>query len=87
MHLIIIIFVFVSTATVHFSHEAKHAQSLASDMLSTLVGSEKTKIYEFYENLFEYIGSNVLLPCKATAKAEVYWINDGGKLITGQEPR
>lgn len=56
-------------------------------MMSTLVGSEKTKIYEFYENLFDYIGSNVLLPCKATAKAEIYWISEGGKLITGQEPR
>lgn len=75
------------TATVHFSHESKQPKTLASDMLSTLVGSEKTKIYEFYENLFDYIGSNVLLPCKATAKAEIYWINDAGKLITGQEPR
>lgn len=56
-------------------------------MLSTLVGSEKTKIFEFYENLFDYIGSNVLMPCKATAKAEIYWINDAGKLINGQEPR
>jgi hypothetical protein len=56
-------------------------------MLSTLVGGEKTKIYEFYENLFEYLGSTVVLPCKATAKAEVYWINDAKKLISGQEPR
>lgn len=75
------------TATVHFSHDAKQPSTLANDMLSTLVGSEKTKIFEFYENLFDYIGSNVLLPCKATAKAEIYWINDAGKLITGQEQR
>jgi len=56
-------------------------------MLTSIVGREKVKIYEFYDNLFEYIGSNVLLPCKATPKAEIYWINDNGKLITGQEPR
>jgi hypothetical protein len=61
--------------------------SIASDMLSTLVGGEKTKIYEFYENLFETIGSNVILPCKATNKANIYWINDAGKEITGQESR
>lgn len=75
------------STTVHFSHESKQTHSIANDMMSTLVGSEKTKIFEYYENLFDYIGSNVLLPCKATAKAEIYWINDSGKLITGQEPR
>lgn len=56
-------------------------------MFTTLVGGEKTKIYEFYENLFETIGSNIMLPCKATAKADIYWINDAGKEIKGQEPR
>ncbi|CRK99358.1 CLUMA_CG012565, isoform B [Clunio marinus] len=71
-----------ASTTVHFSHESKQP-----DIISALVGSEKIKIYEFYENLFEYIGSNVVLPCKATTKAEIYWINDDGKLITGQEPR
>lgn len=75
------------SATVHFSKDVKHHSSLAATLLSTFVGSEKTKIVEFYENLFENIGSKVLLPCKATAKAEVYWIDDAGKLITGQEPR
>lgn len=71
----------------HFSHESKPASPIAADMLSTLVGSEKTKIFEYYEYLFDYIGSNVLLPCKATAKADIYWINEAGKLITGQESR
>lgn len=56
-------------------------------MFATLVGGEKTKIYEFYENLFEKIGSNVMVPCKATAKANIYWINHAGKEIIGQGPR
>lgn len=71
-------------ATVHFTHDAKQSHSIANDLMAN---SEKTKIFEYYENLFDYIGSNVLLPCKATAKAEIYWINDAGKLISGQEPR
>lgn len=71
----------------HFSHEGKQPYSIANDMFATLVGGEKTKIYDFYESLFETIGSNIMIPCKATAKANIYWINHAGKEITGQEPR
>lgn len=74
-----------ASTTVHFSHQA--SEKGASDMFKTLTGSEKVKIYEYYENLFDYIGSSVFLPCKATPKAEVYWINEEGKVITGQESR
>lgn len=77
-----------STATVHFSHDAKHPHSAASNILSSIVGSETVKIHQFYENLFDNIGSTIMLPCKTTdPKAEVYWINESGKVISGQEPR
>lgn len=56
-------------------------------MFEAIVGAEKTKIYEFYESIFETIGSSVILPCKATAKADMYWISDAGKQISGKEPR
>lgn len=78
---------FLSPATVHFSRDSKLSHSPATEMVSAAIGGEKTKIYEFYENLFDNIGSTVLLPCKATAKAQIYWINDAGKQITGQESR
>jgi hypothetical protein len=76
-----------ASTVVHFNHASSQQQIGASDMIKTLTGKEKVKIYEYYENLFDYIGSSVFLPCKATSKAEIYWINEAGKVITGQEPR
>lgn len=77
-----------ASTTVHFNHHAGSQPHLgAGDMVKALTGSEKVKIYEYYENLFDYIGSSVFLPCKATQKAEIYWINEDGKVISGQEPR
>lgn len=76
-----------ASTTVHFNHQNSEKALGANDMFKTLTGSEKVKIYEYYENLFDYIGSSVFLPCKATPKAEVYWINEEGKVITGQESR
>lgn len=74
-------------ATVHFNHEAKNPRLTGNGMFEAIVGAEKTKIYEFYESIFETIGSSVILPCKATAKADMYWISDAGKQISGKEPR
>ena len=76
-----------ASTTVHFNHKTSEKTMGANDMFKTLTGSEKVKIYEYYENLFDYIGSSVFLPCKATPKAEVFWINEEGKVITGQESR
>lgn len=57
-------------------------------MMSSIVGSDSIKIHQFYESLFDNIGSTIMLPCKTTdPKAEVYWINESGKVISGQEPR
>lgn len=74
-------------ANVHFSHESTQIYLISNGILSALVGGETTKIYEFYENLFDTIGSTVLLPCKATNKANIHWIDEVGKEITGQDPR
>lgn len=76
-----------ASTTVHFNHQGSNHAMGASDMFKTLTGSEKVKIYEYYENLFDFIGSNIFLPCKASPKAEIYWINEEGKVITGQESR
>jgi hypothetical protein len=59
----------------------------ADEMFTSMVGAEKTRIYEYIENIFENQGTNVLLPCKASAKASIYWISESGKQITGKEPR
>lgn len=76
-----------ASTTVHFNHEAKNPRATGNGLFEAIVGAEKTKIYEFYESLFETIGNSVILPCKATAKADMYWISDAGKEITGKEPR
>lgn len=76
-----------ASTTVHFNHQQSEKTLAANDMFKTLTGSEKVKIYEYYDNLFDYIGSSIFLPCKATPKAEIYWINEEGKVITGQESR
>lgn len=76
-----------ASTTVHFNHQASEHALGATDMFKTLTGSEKVKIYEYYDSLFDNIGSSVFLPCKATPKAEIYWINDQGKVISGQESR
>jgi hypothetical protein len=78
-----------ASTTVHFNHRPNEQSShlATGDMIKALTGNEKVKIYEFYENLFDYIGSSIFLPCKASQKADIYWINEDGKVITGQEPR
>ena len=76
-----------ASTTVHFNHHNSEHPLGANDMFKTLTGSDKVKIYEYYENIFDYIGPSIFLPCKATPKAEIYWISEEGKVITGQESR
>lgn len=75
-----------ASTTVHFNrHPGAHLDS--NDMIKVLTGSDKVQIYEYYDSLFDNIGSTVFLPCKATNKAEIYWINSKEQIIKGQDPR
>lgn len=80
-------FLIFPPATVHFTHETKHPRLNENGVFEALVGAEKTHIYNFFESIFEPIGSNVIMPCKATAKANIYWLNDDGVRISGKEKR
>lgn len=79
-------------ATVHFNHkqtsdEDEAPQTLASELINELVAENKVRISNFYENIFDLIGSNIILPCVNNMKAEIYWLNDDMEEIKGQEPR
>lgn len=77
-----------ASTTVHFNQRPNEQPHLNSnDMIKALTGSDKVQIYEYIDSLFEEIGSNVYLPCKATNSAEVFWLDNKGKQITGQESR
>ncbi|CAO1389894.1 unnamed protein product [Diamesa hyperborea] len=71
--------------TVTSTNEAP--QTLASELINELVAENKVRISNFYENIFDLIGSNIILPCVNNMKAEIYWLNDDMEEIKGQEPR
>ncbi|XP_070491957.1 neural/ectodermal development factor IMP-L2 [Chironomus tepperi] len=75
-----------ASTTVHFNHHSgSHLDS--NDMIKVLTGSDKVQIFEYYDSLFDNIGSTVFLPCKATNNAEIYWINTKEQVIKGQDSR
>lgn len=49
----------------------------------------KPKIVYGYTVLFDILGSNVLIPCKAIGRSrpEIYWTDNSNTVITGQDPR
>lgn len=72
----------LTTATVYFDYGAITPYSR--------VETEKTKIYKYYDHIFETIGLNVVLPCKASSNASINWVSNvdnNNKSITGEEPR
>lgn len=77
-----------ASTTVHFNQRAGEQPHLNSnDMIKALTGNDKVQIYEYLDSLFEEIGSSVYLPCKATNNAAVFWVDNKGKQITGQDSR
>lgn len=87
-----LIFSFHPIATVHFNHkqtsdEDEAPQTIASELINELVAENKVRISNFYENIFDLIGANIILPCVNNMKADIYWLNDDMEEIKGQEPR
>lgn len=77
-----------ATTIIHFSHKQPKPQNLLG-LLSALDSSDefkKLRITHYYEDLYEVIGSNVILPCKTSSKADMQWLNVEGQPIA-QEPR
>lgn len=75
-----------ASTTVHFNHHSgSHLDS--NEMIKVLTGSDKVQIFEYYDSLFDNIGSTVFLPCKATNNAEIYWINTKEQVIKSQDSR
>lgn len=84
--------IFRPIATVHFNHkqtsdEDEAPQIIASELINELVAENKVRISNFYENIFDLIGANIILPCVNNMKADIYWLNDDMEEIKGQEPR
>lgn len=50
---------------------------------------KKPRIVLYYSVIFEEIGSNVMLPCKAAGRPrpDVYWLDTNENIINGQDPR
>lgn len=50
---------------------------------------KKPRIVLYYSVIFEEIGSNVVLPCKAAGRPHpnIYWLDTNEKVINGQDPR
>lgn len=54
-----------------------------------LTGPKAPKIVYNYVFLFEFIGSDIVLPCKTIGRPrpEVFWFDDDDNIINGQDPR
>lgn len=52
-------------------------------------GPKKPRIVLYYSVIFEEIGTNVVLPCKAAGRPhpDIYWLDTNENIVNGQDPR
>lgn len=80
-----------ASTLIHFVHKAPKQPNLLG-YLSSLESDEvdsysKVRIVHYYEDMFDVMGSNLVLPCKTSIKADIYWLNVNGNIITNHSPR
>lgn len=80
-----------ASTVIHFVHKAPKQPNLLG-LLSSLNTEasdsfNKVRIIHYYEDLFDVMGSNVVLPCKTSIKSDIYWLNENGSIITNNSPR
>lgn len=56
---------------------------------NTLAGPKKARIVLYYNAIFDTIGQNVLLPCKAAGRPhpEVYWLDTDNNMVGADNSR
>lgn len=66
-----------------------HKTHNITELLSLNGGAKKARIIMYYSVLFDSIGTNVILPCKAAGRPnpEIYWLDPDDNVISGRDHR
>lgn len=66
-----------------------HKSHNITELLSLNGGAKKARIILYYSVLFDAIGTNVILPCKATGRPDpdIYWLDPDDNIISGRDHR
>lgn len=66
-----------------------HKSHNITELLSLNSGARKARIIMYYSVLFDTIGTNVILPCKAAGRPnpEMYWLDPDDNVISGRDHR
>lgn len=66
-----------------------HKSHNITEFLSLNSGAKKARIVMYYSVLFDTIGRNVILPCKAAGRPnpEIYWLDQDDNIISGRDHR
>lgn len=66
-----------------------HKAHNITELLSLNSGAKKARIVMYYSVLFDAIGTNVMLPCKAAGRPnpEIYWLDPDDNIISGRDHR
>lgn len=66
-----------------------HKSHNLTELLSLNGGAKKARIVTYYSALFDTIGTNVVLPCKAAGRPnpEIYWLDPDDNVINGRDHR
>jgi len=66
-----------------------HKSHNITDLLSLNGGAMKARIVYYYSVLFDVIGTNVMLPCKAAGRPspDMYWLDPDDNIISGRDHR
>jgi len=66
-----------------------HKSHNMSEFLSLNSGAKKARIVMYYSVLFDTIGTDVVLPCKAAGRPspDIYWLDPEENIISGRDHR
>lgn len=66
-----------------------HKAHNLTELLSLNSGAKKARIVMYYSVLFDTIGTNVVLPCKAAGRPspDIYWLDPDDNVISGRDRR
>lgn len=80
-----------ATSTIYSSGTPFLNQHNISNILSLNRNTDprKPRIVYYYSVIFEEMGSNIVLPCKAAGRPhpDIYWLDSNENVIDGRDPR